>query len=328
MKIPEKFLSDANAMPAALRDLLEAELAAGNEISEVFHSFPAPPVGACFLLKRAVTTRPRASSGGISFYERNSSSYSGEFTDAQRFFFVLEPPHPPPAEPDSDAIRDARTSGSSALPAATAARAAAAAATQDAVRRFEESMAMDLDKWRDGSGYDLEILRTSTPDDRSRIEDLLVARGVRDWRDAEALAAVDSARARAVLAEAASSADPNIQTAVARYAPEIAGDHKRIAALITALETAEVYGGLTQALLDVEDFHPPEVIDALFRGVLARDGATAGEFAAMLMYLHGKADAAYDFELRPFFLQFQDGDREALFRDLCERVGVDPSKYL
>lgn len=93
--------------PSALRALIEAELAAGNSIVEVGHSFPAPPAGAYFKLASKVSTRPRASSDGVSFYDRNSSIYSGEFTDAKRFYFVVEPPNPPPPEPDMDAIRKA-----------------------------------------------------------------------------------------------------------------------------------------------------------------------------------------------------------------------------
>ena len=93
--------------PEALRALVEAELAAGNSIVEVGHSHPAPPVGAYFKLARKVTTHTRADGSGLRFYERNSSLYSGEFTDATRFFFVLEPANPPPAYPDMDAIRQA-----------------------------------------------------------------------------------------------------------------------------------------------------------------------------------------------------------------------------
>ncbi len=91
--------------PAMLRFLIEAELASGNTIIEVGHSFPAPPAGAYIKLANKVSTRERADGDGISFYERNGSSYSGEFTDAQRFYFVIEPPNPPPAELDMDAIR-------------------------------------------------------------------------------------------------------------------------------------------------------------------------------------------------------------------------------
>jgi hypothetical protein len=93
--------------PPELRALIELELAAGNSIVEVGHSFPAPPAGAYFKLANKVTTRPRVSGSGLQFYERNSSVYSGEFTDAERFHFVIEPPNPLPSEPDMDAIRRA-----------------------------------------------------------------------------------------------------------------------------------------------------------------------------------------------------------------------------
>lgn len=93
------------AFPAVLLTLLDAELAAGNRIVELRHGHPAPPIGACVMLERKVSTRPRASGDGLSHRERRSSSSSGEFTDAARVFFVLEPPDPPPPEPDMDAIR-------------------------------------------------------------------------------------------------------------------------------------------------------------------------------------------------------------------------------
>ena len=91
--------------PAMLRFLIETELASGNTIIEVGHSIPAPPAGAYIKLANKVSTRARADGDGLSFYERNSSIYSGEFTDAQRFYFVIEPPDPPPAELDMDSIR-------------------------------------------------------------------------------------------------------------------------------------------------------------------------------------------------------------------------------
>lgn len=94
--------------PASLRRLVEAELAAGNTVAEVSHGFPAPPIGACLMLARQVSTRPRASDGALSFRARESSLLSGEWSDAVGVFFVLEPPVPPAAAPDMDDIRAAR----------------------------------------------------------------------------------------------------------------------------------------------------------------------------------------------------------------------------
>jgi hypothetical protein len=96
---------ELNCFPAVLRALIELELAAGNSIVEIGHTFPAPPVGAYCKLANKVSARPRDSGAGVDFYERNNSSHCGEFTDEKRYFFVLEPPNPPPPDPDMDAIR-------------------------------------------------------------------------------------------------------------------------------------------------------------------------------------------------------------------------------
>jgi hypothetical protein len=69
------------------------------------------------------------------------------------------------------------------------------------------------------------------------------------------------------------------------------------------------------------------VIEALWRGVLKHDDATAVHLAAMLMYLHGKAESAFDWDLRSFFLKFNIEDRaerKALYQELRAKTGVSP----
>lgn len=303
-------------MPAALRELVEAELAAGNEIVEVGHSFPAAPVGCYVKLARTVSSRPRASSGGIDFFNRDTSVYSGEFADEKRHFFVLEPPNPPPPEPDMDAIRAAAQPRGQPL----------GTTPPTALSRFRESMEIGYEKWHDGIGYDLDIIRNATPEELAEIEQLLVNRPVNDWRDVEALAVIDSPRARVLLKRALRHGSHEVQTAVLNYAPDMASIDERTASLVAALEKADLYGGLSEALDLVEEFHPPEVIDALFKGVLKRDGEAAVNFAGMLMFLHGKAKEAFDWDQRPFFLQFNTAnsdERRKYFRELCEKIGVD-----
>lgn len=102
-----RYQRELDALPALLRGLLDRELAAGNRIVEVGHSHPAAPIGAFFRLERALSTRTRDAQDGIVYRARNSSLYSGEITDADGIFFLLEPPLPPPSEPDMDAIRAA-----------------------------------------------------------------------------------------------------------------------------------------------------------------------------------------------------------------------------
>ena len=106
---------------------------------------------------------------------------------------------------------------------------------------------------------------------------------------------------------------------------------ERSASLIQALRHTEIYTGLTQALNEVAQFHPPEVIDALLHGTLERKGEVAVHLAAMLFFLHGKASSTFDTTHHSFFLRFATPDsaaRELAFRDLCEAIGTNPKKYL
>lgn len=196
--------------------------------------------------------------------------------------------------------------------------------------RFVESMRRDHERWHDGIGYDLEALAAAGPDQRRLIEERLLQQRPRSWHDIEALAALDTPRARAEILAALDDPDAQVRAAVTRFAAGLVARQDLEAALVAGLETAEFYGGLTQVLDQVEEFHPPAVMDALFRGALRREGEVAVHFAAMLMFLHGKAAEAFDWDQRPFYLTFHTEDRterEAAFRELCGRVGVEPKLY-
>jgi hypothetical protein len=358
VKVPEEFAREFAEFPATLRKLVEAELKSGNRIVSIEHGFPAAPCGASIKLARAVNARRRKSGKGLSFYERNDPDYAGEFTTEERHFFVLEPPPPRQPEPDMNSLRAEREArqraADEALYAAqlknqTRARKSARNAVREMesspplpvpstpprpvaprtlVERFRESMICNYERWHDGIGYDLELLKAATPEELVEIENLLVSQPVGDWRDVEALAALNSPRAQVRLRQALGSSNPEVATAVARYAPGLISDVERTAMLVKALERVEAFGGLSPTLAQVEQFHPPEVVEALLRGVQTRDGGTAVHFAAMLMFIYGKATSSFDWEQRPFFLRFNTEDlaeRSAAYNELCSRIGVSAS---
>lgn len=337
MSIPESFRKDADAMPAVLRSLLEAEIAAGNEIAEVGHTFPAPPAGAYFKLVRPLLTRPKKLGGGIHYYDRNSSLCSGEITTAKRLFFILEPPRPAGSESDNNAIRAAQVPRETrTISAGSAATAALTAPTLEEseltpMRRFENSMLMDCEKWHDGVGYDLDALHAMSPAEQKSAEATMIRRGVRDWRDIEALVCFATPEARAAIKTAIDHPNIEVRNAVMRCAPELVGDSVRTTSLVKGLETASFFGGLSETLDQVADFHPPLIVETLLRGVLRRDGTVAVHFAATLFYIHGQSPEPFDMAHRPFFLRFNTDhrkEREAAFRELCERIGVDAALYL
>lgn len=375
--------------PAFLRTLVEAEVQAGNAVVELSYGYPAAPCGAYIKLARPVSTRPRQSEGELVFYDRNTPSFSGEFSNSDRHFFVLEPPHPPEPPPDMDAIRErlkrmdteaaaarararegkgseeaTRQGGSRAskrpaeapasttdrvskthrvtAPAPERASAPAPKPRRDApspvpatapevsvATRFQASMVLDSEKWREGTGYDLALLKQATPADLAAIQDLLVRHSPRDWRDVEALSQLDTPGARAALRDALRDPDAQVRMAVHRYAPDLFSEAERIDSLVQAIETAASFSGLSQTLEEVQVLHPPPVVAALLRGLMERDGATAVHYAAMLFYLHGKADSPFDWSHRPFFLRFNTddpGERETVVRELCATLEIDPRR--
>ena len=199
------------------------------------------------------------------------------------------------------------------------------------LERFERSMPRTHERWHDGIGYDLDALAKAAPDERRMIEDRLLNQHPITWHDIEALAAIDTPRARARILAALDDPDAMVRAAVTRFAAAQVAREDLVASLVKGLETAEFYGGLTQVLEQVEEFHPPPVLDALFRGVLQRKGEVAVHFAAMLLFVHGQSKEAFDWDHRPFFLTFHTEDRaerEGAFRELCARVGAEAGLYL
>jgi hypothetical protein len=259
----------------------------------------------------------------LTFRAVNSSSYSGFFGDERGFHFIVEPPLPPTPEPDMGAIRAAHAE----LPLPPLPDSD----PNGALGRFERSMAIDYEKWHDGIGYDLDILRSASEAERRQIENLLLARATKDWRDVEALAALDTPRANEALRAALRHPNAEIRLAVVRCAPQLVSDGERTASLVKALQTAVFGRGLSQALDEAAEFHPQEVVDALLRGALHREGEFAIHFAALLMFIYGKAASPFDWDRRPFFLRFDTEDRverTAAFRELCREIQIDDREYL
>jgi hypothetical protein len=189
---------------------------------------------------------------------------------------------------------------------------------------------MDYEKWHDGVGYDLDAIAAATPPERDAIEAILLVRGLQDWRDVEALNALDTPAAQSALQDASARSNSEIRMAISRYAPRFQSSAQRTATLVGALRTARLGGGLSDAIDEASEYHPPEVIEALLRGAIERDGETAVLFAALLLYIHQQAKEPFDWDQRPFFLRFHTEDRsarEVVFGELCAKIGIDPGKY-
>ena len=199
------------------------------------------------------------------------------------------------------------------------------------VSRFIASMKINYEKWHDGIGYDLKALKEANKNERETIESILIDRNPPDWRDIEALAILDTPRARQALLVSVLKSINEVNMAVLRYAPELVNDELRTKLIVEALKSASFYYGLTQALYMVEKHHPEEVVRELFHGLLEREGGVAVHFAAMLFYIYGKAETTFDMDKRAFFLKFNTeklSDRKLVFQELCKKINVDYREYL
>jgi hypothetical protein len=192
-------------------------------------------------------------------------------------------------------------------------------------------MTIDYEKWHDGIGYDLKALEEASTEERGQIEAILLNQKPLDWRAVEALSVLNSPKARRLLRNAVSDPNLELQLAVTQYASHLISSKDHMRVIIDALRRTDIFGGLSQALDQVVEFHPPEVVSELFKGVLARKGDVAVIFAAMLSYIYGKSDDPFDMSQRPFFLRFNTEvsvERREAFLELCEKIGVDPEVYL
>jgi hypothetical protein len=197
--------------------------------------------------------------------------------------------------------------------------------------RFINSMIITFEMWHDGNGYDLDALKLLDPPEIHAIEQKLIQHSPRDWRDIEALAQIDSEAARKAVEAGLQSADEHVRRVAREYAGQKQPPEDREKLLLQSLAKDDLFGGLSQAIDEAAEFHPPTVVEALIKGAANRTGQTAIHFAALLYFIHGKSKEPFDWDHRPFFLRFDTPNREerkAVFRELCATIGVDASKYV
>jgi hypothetical protein len=146
-----------------------------------------------------------------------------------------------------------------------------------------------------------------------------------DWRDVEALAAIDIPEAREELRKATQHANYQVKLRAAEKLEEAGEDAGLEDQIIGALRGSAIYYGLTQALMLAEE-RPTERIKATLLEV-ARNGENREarvHCSALALYLGGKAKEAFDWKHRPLFLKFGEEDpgvREEAYRELCARLG-------
>jgi hypothetical protein len=196
-------------------------------------------------------------------------------------------------------------------------------------QRFLDSMKIDYAKWHDGVGYDLDVLRKLSPDEQTKVENLLIARGVNDWRDIDALAEIGSEKALSALKNAFKSDRYEVRIrAVERLSEKGSISESEIETLlIETLPLVDIINGQTFTLQLAEKYPTPAVKRALLWCTLHGNEDIRVHAAALIHFLYGIATSSFDWDHRPFYLRFNDENltnRKLAYDELCKEIQVDP----
>jgi hypothetical protein len=345
MTLSERIALQVELLPAGIKQILDQQLAAGNVLQDVEIGAGAEAGKVAIMLDHPFRYVPDALPAGIEYHElKNRNPMIFEFctTDKKWSLFtakfkpmVLQPVQGPP---DPTAAYIERMKQVCEREEAEAKRRAEGVRENngeyveprpgDPAQRFIASMKMTFEMWHDGNGYDLESLDQIPADQIKDVQATLLNHRPVDWRDIEALARIDSPEAKAAVVAALNHSDPKVRREALLHVPDKLDPKDREKNLLKALQSDDVFGDLSAAIDEAEEFHPPAVVDALLKGALERHGPTAILFAGLLYFIHGKSKSAFDWDYRPFFLRFDTSDRAeriTVFRELCETIGVDPA---
>lgn len=198
-----------------------------------------------------------------------------------------------------------------------------------AYQRFVDSMPMNLDRWRDGIGYDLAALEEMTPAERESVETLLLSRSNEDWRDIDALAALGSERATNRLRLIAAEAPLAMALVVLDKAPELLERETAARIVERAFESASTPEALSRATDLAETHHSPAVVGAILRRIVVADGPAAYDLGALLLVIHGVILSRWDMGERELLLRLTEADprlRAAAMEDLVRRCGAGSAR--
>jgi hypothetical protein len=187
----------------------------------------------------------------------------------------------------------------------------------EAWTRFVASLEMNLDAWRDGTGYDLAALREMPDIERGAIREMIAARlgnqnRAADWRDIEAATALGLTESLALRAD---DADPQTRL---RAKVALGDSAAVIDQLCETIASSTDAHAVSKALDHVSNYPSEAVKQAVITRVRKVDAQFIYASMVLLAVFGGVEDA---FAERPFLFQVQEQGRDGeLMRQLLGRV--------
>ena len=196
-------------------------------------------------------------------------------------------------------------------------------------QQFLDSMNMDYVKWHDGEGYDLDLLRKLSPDEKEKVEEVLIALGLKDWRDIDALAEIGSENALSAIKSALQSDTYEVRIrAIEKLSQKgIMSEGEIETLLVKTIPLVSILNGLTFTLRLAEKYPSPAVKQVLLQSTLYGNDDIRVHTAALIYFLYGIATSSFDWDHRHFYLRFDDknlSNRKLAYDELCKKIQVDP----
>jgi hypothetical protein len=196
-----------------------------------------------------------------------------------------------------------------------------------AYKTFLSSMQISRSDWQDGVGYDLDALEDITKGERADAVEMLSARlaTTPNWREVEALGIIDTPLARKAIRKAMEHGDMETRLRAAEELTELGETVDLEVVIMEALRSSDLSSGLSQAIDLAEENPSPRIQETLLDLALNGNEDQRIQCAALALYAGGKAEEAFDWNHRPFFLRFGDENRQVqieAYRELCQRLGV------
>jgi hypothetical protein len=193
------------------------------------------------------------------------------------------------------------------------------------LERFLKSMQIGFIEWHDGIGYDLDALKELEPQELKRVEALLISRKDADWRDVDALAALNTPPAIEALKECLSSSNIDARLFAVKHLKEMNVVDRIEEVVVETLPMTKIGQGLTYAL-DLAKRYPSERIrrKVLWCSLNGNDDIRV-HCAAMTLFLYGKTSSEFDMSYTIIF-EFRTPDRSQRlvpFEKLCDLIGVN-----
>jgi hypothetical protein len=198
-------------------------------------------------------------------------------------------------------------------------------------QRFISSMNIDYYKWHDGIGYDLDALRQLSPQELLSVENRLIKRNNKDWRDVEALDVIGSERAINTIKKGLNRSNVEVKVESARKlkARGILNDAEMESFIVSILQTINDSDFGFIKIMDLAQEYPTtSVKQQLLWNTLYGQENIRVQSAALAYFLYGLSSSRWDNNYRSSYLQFKTNDlsqRKVTFSVLCHYIGVDPS---